>query len=192
MEELDIREIWQTQKLSTPDLKESELEVMLRKKSQSIVDKLKKFVRIEHIANIIVSILLISYFLYQGDYAFSAALFVFLSFVIIYYKRLYNKLYAIQPTTDVRVYLFDVHRELSDFIKKYMISLTFLFTVAFGFGLYIGLKDEYLGDRLRQPGFYIHIFSTFALSIAACYLVIHLTYGRKARKIKALLDELEE
>ncbi len=191
MEELDIKEIWQTQKLSAPDLEALELEEMLRNRSQSIVDKLKNFARIEHIANIIVGALMIAYFVYQRDYTFSAVLLVFLIFIIAYYKRLYNKLYAIQPTADVHIYLLEVHRELKDFIRKYQISLTILFTLAFGLGLYLGSKDTSILERLGNPRVLIKVLGIYAVSISACFVIIHFTYGQKERKIRSLIKELE-
>lgn len=191
MQELDIKEIWQTQKLSTPELKEGELEAILRNRSQSIVDKLKQFTRIEHIANIVVSIFMIAYFFYKREYAFSGALVFFMTIVIIYYKRLYNKLQAIQPTSDVHEYLIEVHKELRDFVRKYQISLSLLFTIAFGLGLYLGMRDKPVADKFNDPLFYARIGGVYIASLAACFLIVHLVYSSKLKKIRNMLDEIE-
>ncbi|MGE0587257.1 MAG: hypothetical protein AB7O48_01680 [Cyclobacteriaceae bacterium] len=190
MQELDIKEIWQTQRLSTPELKEGELETMLRRRSQSIVEKLKTFTRVEHIANIVVSILMIGYFLYKGDYAFSGVLILFMTIIVLYYKRLYNKLHAIQPTSDVHEYLIEVHNELRDFVRKYQISLSLLFTIAFGLGLYLGLKDKPIRDRLDDPLFYVRIGGVYLASLGICFLIVHLVYSSKLKKIRSMLDEM--
>ena len=161
---------------------------MLRKRSQSIVEKLKTFTRVEHIANIVVSILMIG--LYKGDYAFSGVLILFMTIIVLYYKRLYNKLHAIQPTSDVREYLIEVHKELRDFVRKYQISLSLLFTIAFGLGLYLGLKDKPIRDKLDDPLFYARIGGVYLASLAACFLIVHLVYSSKLKKIKGMLDEM--
>lgn len=191
MQELDIKEIWQTQKLSTPDLQEDELERMLRNRSQSIVDKLKKITRIEHIGNIIVGSFLILFFLFQKEYSFSSFLFVFMVFTIVYYKKLYNKLQSIQPTSDVHDYLIQVHEKLKDFIWKYQVALIILFTIAFFLGFYLAVKDKPLEGRLTDPALIIRVLSTYFVSLAFCFLIVYLLYGIKAKKIKKMLEELE-
>ncbi|HNP96238.1 MAG TPA: hypothetical protein PKJ63_11435 [Cyclobacteriaceae bacterium] len=192
MQELDIKEIWRTQELSTPELEEHQLERMIRGKSQSIMDSLKKFTRIEHIGNIIVSIAMICYFLYRGDYGFSFALVVFLGATVIYYKRLYNKLYRIQPSADVHDYLLVVHSELRDFVRKYQISFSLLFTVAFGLGLYLGIRENPNADRFGDPIFYVKIASVYLVSLLLCFLLVHVIYASKLRKIKQLLNQLDQ
>ena len=192
MEELNIKEIWQTQKLSTPDFQEDELERMLRKKSQSIVDKLKKTTRIEHAANIIVSIFLIIFFLYHKEYSFSVFLSIFMFAVVAYYKKLYNKLQSIQPSADVHLYLEQVYEKLNDFINKYQISLSILFTISFMIGLYLGIKDKPPGERFNEPSAYVKVIVVYAVALALCFFIVYLLYGKKAKRIKEMLNQIEE
>lgn len=191
MGELDIKEIWQTQKLSTPDLHEDELERMLRQQSQSVVDRLKKTTRIEHVGNIAVSIGLILYFLIQSEYSVAAVLSVVLGLSVWYYKNLYNKLEAIQPTSDVHVYLLQVREKLGDFIWKYQVALVILFTIAFAIGFYVAIKDKPMEDRFVEPATYLRIGIVYISTLAICFLLVFLLYGTKARKIKRLLREIE-
>lgn len=192
MEELDIKEIWKTQKLSTPELREDELETMLRSRSQSIVDKLKKITRVEHVANIVVALGMIAFFIYEKEYSLSAFLVAFMGFIVWYYKRLYNKLQSIQPTADVHVYLIKIHGELKEFIRKYQVSLIIIFTIAFFVGLYYGFKGKPVEERLNSPEFYIRIAVVYVVSLALALFFVYLIYGRWEKKIRRMLKEIEE
>ncbi len=194
MEEQDIREIWKSDD-SAGDFNYSgkTIERILSQGPQNIVAKFVRTLKIEQHINWIAFTLLMAFFLYERFWFWSAAILALNVGFFFYYKRLIRRLDREYVDNEVIQYLHEVHRIILRFIRHYQIA-TLLVAVP-GYLLGILLVEGFFSDTKPPADLlwgvgYVHLIG-ISVAIGAALLLIYLIYGRKAAKIREMINSLD-
>lgn len=202
MELEDLKSIW---KQSEPDFQlknEAEIALMLKGKSVSIIDKLKRNVWIELIFTIVVSVVLLFYAISLKTGALkwtSISLLLMCMASTIYYIK---KLVMLNRFREVNENLHDtislLIKNLTSYVKFYN-SFAVLYAVYFLLGLLFGAlekgTDKYI-EFLSKSSTIIYLLLMaglfFFISTWCASWFLKKLYGNHLDKLKALLEELHE
>ena len=205
MDDHELKALWQT---DPPKKEQPDFEKAFKGKSIGILEKLQKTVKWEHYLNIVVSILFVGFLLYSQYWWRAFGFGVFLTGIIIYYKKLYDKVTHITYTENVVEYLTDTYNTLKDFKKRYIIGLIAIFPIAYVLGFDLGYdlghevgyelhsgKEAPENDFLDKPSDWI-IFSivnliTIVVSAGVMHFIFQFFYGKHIKKIKEMLENLQ-
>jgi hypothetical protein len=201
MELEDLKSIWKQNEPSYKPKNEQEIALMLRGKSMSIIDKLKRSVWLELIITVVVSVALMVYAvsLQSGALKWTSIslLLMCLAFTIYYIKKL-TLLNRFVPNENLQSTITTLITRLDNYLKFYKNSYAILYPVFFLLGLLFGAME-------RGPAVYIEYLSRTSIII---YLVLMAglffflsswfanwylkkLYGDHVEKLRKLLDELQ-
>ena len=190
----ELKNIWES--ASQPvEISDERVEKIINKKSLNLVEKLTKAVRFEHIFNMIVSPLLVAICVWMEVYKLALILSAMLIPILLYYHFLIEKLYNHRIELNVYEYLKESYATLKRFILHYYLAAIFILLISLYAGYELG--ETMLGNHIGvidQKSFNedIYYWSVVAIiSIALAYLFIYLLYGRKLRRLKKIIKELE-
>lgn len=203
MDDQELKSLWQAEK---PKIQQPDFEKAFKGKSTGILEKLQKTVKWEHYLNILVSILFVGFMLFTERWWYALGFGVFFTGIIFYYKRLYDKVTHITYSENVVEYLSDMYNTLKGFKKSYIIGLIVIFPISYiiGFdigydlGLELGSEEEPLdnSNRFDELSDWIIFAVVNIVTIAITAFIIHILfqflYGKRIKKIKAMLDSLQE
>lgn len=196
-----LKSIWKNSEPSFQPKDEQEIALMLRGKSMSIIDKLKRSVWFELIFTIVVSIGLLVYALSlkQGAMKWTSIslLLMCLAFTIYYIKKLTLLRRFHGGNENLRDSISLLINNLTSYLKFYKNSYAILYPVYFVLGLSFGAIErgpEKYFAFLSQPRTILYLILMAALFffistwIASWYL--KKLYGNHLDKLKNLLNEL--
>ncbi len=192
MGKINIEEVWKNQPNEKADLQDEEINNIRVRKSEGFLEKLQKNARLENALNISVSIIVTAGLLIAQKWLsalLSAALFLILIF---YYYQLYKELWRLRPTADVHEFLKILTSKMKSFIQRYYIGLLFIMPLSMGFGFWLASGDEVNWDKYTSPGGIGIILAAVILSFGLAYFMVELMYGRTYKKLRKLLDELDQ
>ncbi|HPH46578.1 MAG TPA: hypothetical protein PKU83_06210, partial [Chryseolinea sp.] len=202
MELEELKNIW---KNTTPNFQskgESEIALMLKKQSQSIVGKIKRNVWFELIFTIVGGFALLVYVFTLPSGAlkwfFVSALILLVVYLFYYAKKImmlnrYNKLHV-----NMKLNLEILINNLSGYLKFYKRSYAILYPVYFCLMLiFIGLErgtDEFVQAISRPEKILLLVFLAVFFFICSRWLTkwyLRKLYGNHLEKLKSLLNDLE-
>ena len=109
----------------------------------------------------------------------------------LYHKDLIRKLSKENIDSNVLEYLQVVYDIILRFIKHYKVANIILAVPLFIIGMYFA-NPEILTEKYLSNGWFIVLaFVTFGVAILLFYLLLFQVYGKKANKIKLLIEELK-
>ena len=210
MDDKELKALWQSDLTSTKQVDENELAQILKRRSDGVLEKLQKIVRIEHYSNIIAAIFLVSSLLYFKVWLIASIVCIVMFIVIFYYKNLYNKVLNISYTENVLEHLQNIHSTLNDFKKRYIFGLIIIVPLSYYFGLEYGYFIN--SDDSSQTGtinnynsnpesffkpdnelyFILINLITLIVCVVIIYFIFHWLYGKKIKQIKNMIDTLKE
>jgi Ca2+/Na+ antiporter len=199
LEELKI--LWKKSEQEFQPKNEIEIASMLKGRSSSIVDKLKRSVWFELVFTLVVSAALLMYAVTLApgalQWASISILFIFLAYVFYYVKKIIL-LNRFDPGNDnIRENLISLTDSLTGYLKVYKRSYTLLYPVFFClFLLFKGIERgaEKFFETLAKPETIIQL-----LGLAAVYFFISTwvtnwylkkLYGNHLEKLKSLLNDI--
>jgi hypothetical protein len=201
MELEDLKSIWKQNEPSYKPKNEQEIALMLRGKSMSIIDKLKRSVWLDFIITVVVSVALLVYAISLPSGALKwtsiSLLLMCLAFTIYYIKKL-TLLNRFVPNENLQSTITTLIARLDNYLKFYKNSYAILYPVFFLLGLLFGAME-------KGPAVYIEYLSRTSIII---YLVLMAglffflsswfanwylkkLYGDHVEKLRKLLDELQ-
>ena len=197
--ELDnLREIWKEMGAGAAT-QESDADILaiLGKKSQSPLSKMKRNLRVELMAIVILYSLTITYYFtaWQGRYREIGFLLLVVAilFVVYYYKK--NRLLKQMQSVafQVRPHLERQLHTLERYVRFYFVIGTLLTPLAyFAAGFIIFFKTPYGGTIHAYVSFVILGILSAVLSYFLNVWYINKLYGRHIKKLKDLLAQMEE
>lgn len=190
MSKLDIKEIWKKQPKA--QITDEELKKLRLAKSENFLEKLKKRAKTEHYANIVGSILVVFYIGYEVNFIWAGVTALIMGGIVYYYYTLYKEIWAIEPTSDVRVFLNHILDKMNVFLRRYYIGILLIFPLAFFFGINLGKDEATDWPSLLAPGNLWKLGVGIFISLCIIYPVVYLLYGNIVRKLKSLLRSLDE
>ena len=204
MEDEDLKALWRSDS-STKDTNKPDLDLVFKSKSKGILEKLQKTAKTEHYVNIVVSVLLVGYLFIAQMWYYALGLSVLMTAIVIYYKRLYDKVLNISYTENVLEYLVDIYNTMKDFKKRYFIGLLIIFPIAYILGFELGYdlgnsveSGKEIPEDIDKPD---SIYKTLAfiginaatLLISAVFInyLFYFLYGRRIKQVKAMINNLK-
>lgn len=201
MELEDLKSIWKQNEPSYKPKNEQEIALMMRGKSMSIIDKLKRSVWLEFIITIVASLALLIYAISLPSGALKwtsiSLLLMCLAFTIYYIKKL-TLLTRFVPNENLQSTITMLIARLESYLKFYKNSYAILYPIFFLLGLLFGALErgpsayiEYLSRTttiiylVLMAGLFFFISSWFA------NWYIRKLYGEHVEKLRKLLDELQ-
>lgn len=203
MDDQELKSLWQTDiiKKEGPDI-----DKLLHSKSIGILGKLQKTAKWEHYVNIIVSVLFVAFLLFQEKWWHSIGFAVFLTGIIVYYKKLYDKIIHITYTENVLEYLTDIYQTLKDFKKRYLIGMVVIFPISYALGFELGYDLGHELNSIEEANqeknsldsttydWFVFVainIVTIALSAVFIHFIFQFFYGKHIKKIKGMIENLE-
>ncbi len=197
MKEQDIREIWKSgdMKIDTGYQKE-QIEQIINRGPKNVISRFISTLRIEQRLNFVIFLgAMIIMFLEQMWFTGWAMIVLNVLFYV-YYKNLIEKLNGKIVENNVLIYLQEVYNLMKRFILHYNLASFVLILPAYILSIYFvryykeGQGFDFL-ETMSNEKLITHAF-VLAGALLAALLLIHLMYGRKAAKIKTLIDSLTE
>ena len=201
MELEELKSIWKNSEPAFQPKGEMEIATMLKGKSISIVDKLKRSVWFELIFTIVISIALLVYafLLPSGAYKWLSISFILmtLAYTIVYVKKIIL-LNRFNPANEnIRANLVSLIEKVSSYLKFYKRSYTILYPVYFCLGLlFAGIErgaDAFF-ENLMKPRTMLLLTALaglfFFLSTKAANWYLKKLYGNHLEKLKSLLSDI--
>jgi hypothetical protein len=202
MELDELKNLWKKNESGFRPKAESEIATMLKGRSKSIVDKLKRSVWFELIFTLIAGLILLIYAftLESGALKWTSIsiLILFVVYSFYYIKKLTLLRHFIQGQDNLKANLEKLVEKLTNYLKFYKRSYTILYPVYFFLALlFVAIErglDEFL-HALRQPKTIAFLAILAGLFFfCSTWLVNWLLtklYGNHLEKLKGLLMELE-
>ncbi len=202
MELEELRSIWKSSKPGFQPKDESEIASMLKGRSLSIIDKLKRSVWFELIFTLVSSLALLVYALTlpSGDLKWtSIAILVMCLAYIIYYIKKIILLNRFDPAKEnIRANLVSLIEKLTGYLKFYRRSYTILYPVFFCVGLLFGglaRGADTFFENLLKPRTIIYLaIMAGVLYLLTSWLVnwyLKKLYGNHLEKLKSLLNDIQ-
>lgn len=198
--ELDnLKQAWKEQAIDPPQTGEEQILSMLRKKSQSPIARIKRNLRWELIAVLILYISTIVYYLSanHGRY-WELALLLFIVgavFVFYYYQKnkLLNQMECV--SCEVRSNLLRQVTTLEKYIRFYFLAGVIITPICYFItGIIVASKAKF--SMTKNPGFFLWFVGTGVVLTIILYFVniwyVNRLYGQHVKKLKTLLRETEE
>jgi|GEM_PF-3254639 len=202
MDDQELKSLWQTDliKQEKPDI-----DKLFHSKSIGVLGKLQKTAKWEHYVNIIVSVLFVTFLLFQEKWWHSFGFAVFLTGIIVYYKKLYDKITNITYTENVLEYLTDIYHTLKDFKKRYLIGIIVIFPISYALGFELGYDLGHEINSVEEVNqeknnldstydwfmFILINAVTIVISAFFIHLIFQFFYGKHIKKIKGMIENLE-
>ncbi|MDH5248600.1 MAG: hypothetical protein OEW40_06340 [Cyclobacteriaceae bacterium] len=203
MELEDLKNIWKNSGAVFQPKGETEIATMLKRRSLSAVDKLKRSIWFEILFTLMISLGLLIYALSLPPGALKwtsiAIILMCLVYSVFYVKKLVL-LNRFDPAKEnIRGNLISLINNLSSYLKFYRRSYTILYPVYFCIGLLFGGLERGAGEfliNLAKPQTIIYL---ILMAILFYFLSTKFTdwylkklYGNHLEKLKSILDDLQE
>lgn len=201
MELDELKSIWKKGEPSFQPKDEEEIAAMLKGKSTSIIDKLKRSVWFELIFTVVVSIALLIYALTLPKGALKWAsisiLLIFLGYAIYYVKKIMLLSRFDPGNENIRANLVSLIDSLNGYLKVYKRSYTLLYPIFFClFLVFIGIEkgsDKFF-ENLSRPFTILYLICMAALYffLATWFTNWYLKnlYGKHLEKLNSLLNDI--
>jgi hypothetical protein len=202
MELEDLKSIWKNSEPAFSLKDEQEIASMLKGKSMSIIDKLKRSVWFELVFAIVLSIALLLYALSLPKGALKwtsiSLLLMCLAYTVYYIKKLSLLNRAQRGNENLHDTIALLIKNLSSYLKFYKNSYAILYPVYFLLGLLFGAMergpDKYL-EFLSKPTTLLYLLLVagifFLISTRLANWYLKKLYGNHLEKLKSLFKELE-
>ena len=202
MELEELRNIWKNSEPEFQPKDEEEIALMLKGRSMSIIDKLKRNVWIELLFTVAVSILLLIYAstLETGALKWTSIslllLFIVYSFYYIKKLTLLNRFSGVNE--NIRDNIAMLIKNLTDYLKFYKRSYAILYPIYFCLGILFSVlergTEKYIEFLSRPTNLLFHLAIALLFFFTSTWLAswyLRKLYGNHLDKLKDLLNELQ-
>ncbi|PTB96876.1 hypothetical protein C9994_05285 [Marivirga lumbricoides] len=193
----ELKDLWS---LNTSDveLSEKKIDTIVKSKSTTLIAKIIKTIKIEHIINLISFPLFLALTIYESKFILSIFTIVLFVPFLIYYNRLLIKLKQAKIELNVHDYLIKCYKNLKAFVLHYKIASTSLAVISFFISLNYDFQKGEIKSveelRLENSNYLESIFAIvigLIILFAVMWTIIHLLYAGKMKKLKRMIEELE-
>ncbi len=202
MELEELKYIWKNNGPEFQPKDEEEIALMLKGRSRSIIDKMKRNVWLELIFTVVLSIVLLIYAttLETGALKWTSIslLLLFILYAFYYVKKLTLLNRFSGANENIRDNIEMLVKSLTDYLKFYKRSYAFLYPVYFCLGILFGALERGTGkyiEYLSQPSNLLPLLAMalvfFFISSWFASWYLRKLYGTHLDKLKDLLNELQ-
>ncbi|WP_420582276.1 hypothetical protein [Reichenbachiella sp.] len=192
MKDLDIKDIWkQGDEANAQAFSEPEIEAMIRSGSDSLVHRFIKTLTIELWVNLVVLTCIGIGMIFYNQRVVGVGLLIIDLLFYLYYRNLISSLKKEEIDSSVLAYLYTIQKMVKRFILHYKIASLVLVPVMLAIVLYLDGDDFYAKYSANPDSFVIGMACGIFLAIPITFYMIHLMYGKKARKLAHMIGSLE-
>lgn len=192
MKDLDIKKIWQEgNEESSFSYTNDKIDIIIKKNPQNIVQKFQKTVVFELWFNAITITAAAIYTAFLELWVFALLIFILDVGLFIYYKDLSKKLKIRYINSNVVSYLNETHAVIKKFMRFYKILTTILIFPGLFYGMYLSDSEIIKSGEIWSLKYLVLLFIAAILVILIAHFCIYLMYGKKANKIKSIVEMLK-
>lgn len=192
MKDLDIKDIWKGGDLADQRAyAKPEIDKMIRKGSHSLIHRFVRTLIWEQWINLLVLTSLVVDLALASEWIIGACtLFIDLLFFV-YYQKLKNNLKNEQIDSHVLAYLYRVEELIRQFIRHYKIAAVVLCLLAV-VAVYFLNEHQFYDEIMETQSMFIGVIVGLVAALPITFYLIHLMYGKKAKKLKKMIASLEK
>jgi hypothetical protein len=195
VEEEEVKDIWNAgDDDGSFNYSEQSIQKMISQGSGNIISKFIKTLKFEKWTNLIVLSFISLMCIAENSWWCATSMLVINAFLYWYYHNLIGQLQKEYIDSNVIQYLSDVYRIIKRFILHYKVAVVpagvfgfFVSLYAFDFPIY----DLFIYEDMSLVRLF-WVIATIIVTVATAFGVIHLMYGKKALRIKEMLDSLKK
>ncbi|MGL1888520.1 MAG: hypothetical protein OCD76_18550 [Reichenbachiella sp.] len=195
MEELDLKKIWKTGEKSTTGLSQERIGEIISQRPQNVIASFVRSLNMELWINLCVLTGVAGALFYLGMWWRASGTLVLDVMFFLYYKSLIKRLSREFVDQNVVEYLNDMHLKICQFIRHFKIALLVVGLIGFCVGFVIGFTDHKVAPDMfvnMPPWKWGMVILTVAVSLGLAYVFFHQMYGKKAAKIKKMVESLKK
>lgn len=195
MEELDLKKIWKSGEKSTVGLSNERIEEIISQRPQNVVASFVRSLNIELWVNLAVLSSVAGVLSYLGMWWQAFGTLVLDGLFFVYYRSLIKRMSQEYVDQNVVGYLNDMHLKICQFIRHFKIALIVVGFISFCAGFVIGFTDHDMAhDVLQDMPVWKWTFLGFTVvvSLGLAYVFYYHMYGKKAAKIKRMVESLKK
>ncbi|MEP2025133.1 MAG: hypothetical protein ABJH98_15355 [Reichenbachiella sp.] len=193
MKDLDIKDIWKDGNAADEKVyAKPEIDRMIRKGSSSLVHRFIKTLSVELWLNLVVLTFFSLGLLYTKQWVIGGGMMVLNALFFVYYRNLINILKKEEIDSSVLEHLYTIQRIVKRFILHYKIASFVLAILVVAAVFYLDGNEFYIKFTNDPKSFIIGLASGVLVAIPFTFYVIHLLYGKKARKLAYMIESLEQ
>jgi len=193
MEEKDIKELWKQGDELNAAYSQEEVEKIIQLKPKDIVSKFIKTLKIEKALNAIVFSLAAIFFIYEQSWVLAIVFTIINTLFFVYYKKIIHQLSNESFDTDVVQYLCNVYKDIRRFVLHYKILLWVITVPAYTLGIYIQSPEKFNSiEKLLTLKVMTILIAGLVVSVVFAHAILYFMYGKKANKIKKMVDALNQ
>ncbi|MDW3211973.1 MAG: hypothetical protein R8N23_19030 [Reichenbachiella sp.] len=193
MKDLDIKDIWkQGDAKNVKAFSEPQIEEMIRKGSDSLVYRFIKTLSFELWINLVVLTSIGLGMIFSDQWTIGVGLLILDLLFYFYYRNLIDSIKKEEIDSSVLAYLYTIQKMVKRFILHYKIASIVLVPLMMGVVLYLDGDDFYVKFSTNPESFIIGMACGLLVAIPITFYMIHLMYGKKAKKLAHMICSLEK
>lgn len=192
MKDSDIKDIWKGGDLASDKTYSStDVDQMISKGSHGVVQRfLKTLFWEQHINLIVLSSLAIELF-WEKEWVVGIGTLFFNVAFYLYYLRLRNNLKKETIDTSVLEYLYRVQKIIGQFMTHLKVASVVILVLAIWAAYHLN-EHGFYDDVMEPDAFWWGIIVGMIIALPVTFYLIHLMYGKKARKLAHMIRSLEK
>lgn len=196
MADIDIQGLWEKGKqVSRPAAPEIDIDEAIKGKSKTTLYWIKVILWIEFWVNVVCTPFAIGLFRETRQYGALAFFIVVVIVYLFYYIFLIRSINRFSYLTDVKTNLKRLYKYLNFYLLHYKVLIWTMFPASFIYGFWLGLTSEH--DELPDDTkFWVVIIAILVVSTTLMVVLgnwlVNLIYGKKIKRLKGMVQELEE
>ena len=193
MKDLDIKKVWNTdEERIGGSIDEQKVDDIIEKGSVNLISKFIKTLKYEMWLNLFAFSGGAAWLYYRGKWQLGTPLLAIDILYFFYYQKLIRTLSEKTIDANVLEYLRMMYQIIVKFIVHYKNANLILAVPFFMLGMYIAKPDIFSLDFFSDGWTVVMILSAFTVAILLFYVLVYLLYGKKANKIRMLIEELSQ
>ncbi len=195
MADIDIQGLWEKGKqISRSNEPEIDIDQAIKGKSRTTLFWIKVILWIEFWINVVSLPLMVLMFLEMESYGFMAFFIALVLVYLVYYLFLIRSINQFNYLSDVKSSLKRLYKYLNFYLLHYKVLVWTVFPGSFIYGLWLGIHES--GDELPDdPKFWWIMAGILVVGVGLFILIgswmVNLIYGRKIKRLKGMVEELE-
>ncbi|MEO9968129.1 MAG: hypothetical protein ABJF11_20210 [Reichenbachiella sp.] len=191
MKDLDIKDIWKgADSMDADAYAKPEIDKMIQSGSHSLIHKFVRTLVWEQWINLLVLTSLVVELFWAGEWIIGTGSLVVNVAFYVYYQKLKTNLRNEEIDTHVLAYLYRVQDIIRQFIRHYKIAAIVLGVLAM-IAIYYLNEHNFYEERMDNESVMYGLILGVMAALPMTFYLIHLLYGKKAIKLKAMIRSLE-
>lgn len=192
MKNLDIKIIWRDGDAADEKAyAKSEVDKMIRKGSHGVIQRFVITLTWEQWVNLIVLTSLVIELFWGREWLVGACTLIVNLAFFFYYQRLKNNLKKESIDTNVLEYLYRVEKIVRQFMRHLKIASLLILVLAIWAAYYLNTQS-FFHETMDPWPFWGGTIGGMAVALPLSFYLIHLMYGKKARKLRRMIESLEQ